>query len=135
MRVDTVSQRAAPTEAAAGGATASVLFDLLWGGLSDVLGAAATATLLRRSKGSLARRTHAVDELRIERAGLEYRYAVPDDWRVPSDAARATFGELVDELRPLLIQLTGAVILRRLDTIPAFGENGIVFSQLKPTDG
>ena len=36
---------------------------------------------------------------------------------------------LVDELRPLLMELTGATILDRLDQVPGFRDSGIVFSR------
>lgn len=109
--------------------TAAELFGLLWRSLSDLLGSATTATLLRRSRNAVAQRSPALVELQIDREGLEYRYRVPASWSNPDDAALGAVRELVGELRPLLMELTGEVILSELDANPAFAQNGIIFSQ------
>ncbi len=122
-------------------ATAADLFGLLWRSLSDLLGSATTATLLRRSKNAVARRMPVVGntgelealaqlgELTIERDGLEYRYALPPEWSQSASHGIAVMHALVDELRPLLMELTGAMILEQLDRVAAFRANGIVFSR------
>ncbi len=110
-------------------ATAADLFGLLWRTLSDLLGSATTATLLRRSRNALARRSPGVAELQIDREGLEYRYTVPASWSNPEGDGLDSVRDLVSELRPLLMELTGALILNQLDANPQFAESGIVFSQ------
>ena len=111
------------------GSTASdpslaALFTLVWEALADVLGTAATATLLRRAARAAVRRCTELNELAISRENLEYRYTLPAGWRNGGqpDALR----ELVAELRPLLVELTGPVVYRRLERIPALRERGII---------
>jgi hypothetical protein len=107
--------------------TAAALFALLWNVLSDSLGTAATATLLRRAMLGVTTRAPELAELRIERAGLEYRYCTPASWNQPSDEALALLKEVITELAPLLRELTGTVMLRRLDRHPDFRAGGITF--------
>ncbi len=109
--------------------TAADLFGLLWRGLSDLLGSATTATLLRRSKNAVAGRLPSAAELSIERQGLEYRYTLPPAWSQEASDGMDVMRALVDELRPLLMELTGATILENLDGVPGFRDNGIVFSK------
>jgi hypothetical protein len=110
-------------------ATAADLFGLLWRSLSDLLGSALTATLLRRSKNAVARRLPSAGEVAIDREGLEYRYTLPPSWSQATGDGSEAMRALVDELRPLLMELTGAMILEQLDRVAGFRENGIVFSR------
>jgi hypothetical protein len=110
-------------------ATAADLFGALWRALSDLLGSATTATLLRRSRNAVARRRPCAAELQIDREGLEYCYTVPASWSAPDGEGLDSLRELVNELRPLLMELTGAIILNQLDTNPTFAQSGIVFAQ------
>jgi hypothetical protein len=110
-------------------ATAVDLFALLWRSLSDLLGSATTATLLRRSRNAVAQRWPAIADLQIDREGLEYGYHLPASWSTADGEALDAVRALVGELRPLLMELTGEVILSQLDTNPTFAESGIVFSQ------
>lgn len=113
-------------------ATATDLFGLLWRSLSDLLGSATTATLLRRSKNAVARRLPAAGELAqltIDRDGLEYRYTLPPAWSQTGGDGIVLMHALVDELRPLLMELTGAMLLEQLDRVAAFRDNGIVFAR------
>jgi hypothetical protein len=109
--------------------TAADLFGLLWRSLSDLLGSATTATLLRRSRNAVARRAPDLADLQIDREGLEYRYRLPPSWSAPDDQALSTVRDIVGELRPLLMELTGEVILSQLDANPAFARSGIIFCQ------
>jgi len=110
-------------------ATAAALFGLLWASLSDLLGSATTATLLRRSKNAVARRLPSAAALAIEREGLEYRYTLPASWSDEAADGLDVMRALVDELRPLLMELTGATILEQLDRLAGFRDNGIVFTR------
>ena len=105
------------------------MFGLLWRSLSDLLGSATTATLLRRSKNALARRLPAAAAIGIEREALEYGYTLPPSWSQEAGDGMDLVYALVDELRPLLMELTGATILDELDRVPGFRDNGIVFSR------
>lgn len=110
-------------------ATAADLFGLLWRMLSDMLGSATTATLLRRSRNAVAQRAPELADLQIDREGLEYRYRLPASWLAADAQAVNTMRDIVSELRPLLMELTGAVILNQLDANPTFAESGIIFSR------
>jgi hypothetical protein len=106
---------------------AAVLFALLWEGLADVLGTAATAALVRRAaRGAMLRYPELV-ALVVVRENLEYRYTVPSAWNQPSSSAPAALRELASELRPLLIELTGSVVVRHLARIPELRARGILF--------
>lgn len=109
--------------------TAADLFGVLWRALSDLLGSATTATLLRHSRNASAQRWPKLAELQIDRDGLEYRYRLPASWSVAGGDGMDSMRDLVGALRPLLMELTGEVILTQLDANPTFAESGIVFSQ------
>lgn len=115
------------------GLSAADLFKLLWDGLADVLGTAATAVLVRRAARRAAARNAELAELAITREKLEYRFTLPRAWTERANAAAAiatadalALRELVGELRPLLVELTGPVVVRRLARIPELRERGIV---------
>ncbi len=62
-----------------------------------------------------------IGELAIERVGGEHRYVLPRSF----DRANGSAGplhDLLDELRPLLAELTGQVVLRRLEGVPQLRE-------------
>lgn len=93
------------------------LFTQIWLTLTDLLGSAATATLLRRSLRRAALTVPELQRIEITRERFEYRFAIPPAWHqgeVPPDALRA----LARELQPLLIELTGPVVLNRLRSDP-----------------
>jgi hypothetical protein len=107
---------------------AAKLFELIWASLCEVIGSAATAALVRRSVRRASVRFPALAGFSIAREGFEYQYATPEGW---SDSSRA--GECLEELRgvidalwPLLIELTGQVLVRRLQAIPEFQRGGLV---------
>ena len=114
--------------AAGAGLSTADLFKLLWEGLADVLGTAATAVIVRRAARRAASRNPELAELVISRDKLDYSFTLPRAWTEQAEAAaddRALRG-LVRELRPLLVELTGPVVVRRLAQIPALRERGIV---------
>src|ERR1051325_7380679 len=81
MRSRRVPGRARPSGAAAGAELSiAALFTLVWDALADVLGTAATATLLRRAARRAAPRCLELGELAIAREKLEYRYTLPPEW-------------------------------------------------------
>jgi hypothetical protein len=107
------------------GHTAAALFDLLWGTLADVLGTAATAVVLRRA----AKRATGAPELHrlvIQREAIGYTYIVPTGWREHgAGAPEAALDALARELRPLLAELTGSVVLQRLERVPGLRMLGL----------
>ena len=97
----------------------AAVIELLWETLSDLMGSAATATLLRRAAKRATRQAPALAGFEIVRDVLEYHYRLPDSWKEAQGPELVNaMCELTRELRPLLVELTGAVVLRRLDTIP-----------------
>jgi hypothetical protein len=103
--------------------TASELFAVLWERLADILGTSAVATLLRRSAKSVARRRTALSALAISRNGLSYGYVLPISWEQPTEESIDELRELICELWPLLIELTGSVVVKKLqhaDELVAF---------------
>ena len=111
------------------GESAAELFDLLWGTLADVLGTAATATLLRRSIKQVAARTAWSEPVIVGRNGLDYTYRLPETWKQPgNDEAVDVFRIVAAQLRLLLIELTGPVVVTRLGQLAPLRKWGIDFS-------
>lgn len=111
------------------GCSAARLFDLVWETMVDVLGSAATATLVRRSVKRAASRRRDLDDLIVSRAGFNYCYQVPDSWRECRPEPVASVRELARELSPLLVELTGPVIVRRLRAIPDLQRCEVLFQE------
>jgi len=111
------------------GDSAAALFDLLWESLADVLGTAATATLLRRSIKQAAARTTWSEPVVVARNGLEYTYRLPETWKEPgNDQAVDVLRLVAAELRVLLVELTGPVVIARLGDLAPLRKRGIDFS-------
>ena len=109
------------------------LFELLWDSLADVLGTAAAATLLRRAIKRAAAKISSAEAVVVIRNGPDYEYRLPETWRQPGneEALTALRGVAV-ELRALLIELTGPVVVRRLARLAPFRKLGIDFSDEAP---
>jgi hypothetical protein len=105
------------------------LFTLLWESLADILGTAATAALLRRAARRAVPRSPELAELAIARDNLEYRYTLPPAWNDREEGTLRALRVLVDELRPLLVEMTGQVVVRHLERIPELRERGILSPQ------
>ncbi len=104
---------------AAARVSSAELFDLLWSTLVDVLGPAGTATILARAVRRAQARHPELGDLVITRVGPEYRYAVPASF-VRAGGAPDALRHLLDEVRTLLTDLTGQVVLCRFDHLPEF---------------
>jgi hypothetical protein len=112
-----------------GGESAAELFDLLWGTLADVLGTAATATLLRRAIKRGAARTVWFEPVVVARNGLDYTYRLPDAWKQSgNDEAVEVFRVITAELKVLLVELTGPVVVARLGQLAPLRKWGIDFN-------
>jgi hypothetical protein len=117
----------APRGHQAGELTASALFELLWDGLTDILGTAATATLLRRALKQAATQKPVLNDIRIERQDLMYCYTLPDAWyQARDEQTMEVLRELGHTLVPLLIELTGPVVIRRLERLSPLCDLGIL---------
>jgi hypothetical protein len=111
------------------GASAAALFDLLWESVVDVLGSSATAILLRRSIKQAAPRIAGSAPVIVARNGLDYTYRLPETWKQPgNDEAVDALRIVAAELRALLIELTGPVVVARLGDLPALRKWGIDFT-------
>jgi hypothetical protein len=96
--------------------TVGALFDLLWDTVADLLGPAATATMLRRA----AARHPALAGLRIRQEDLAYRYDLPASWQRECEGeSLAALQTLPQELQGLLIEMTGPVVVGRLARVAA----------------
>ena len=113
--------------------SAAELFELLWESLADVLGTAAAATLLRRAIKRAAPRSSSAESVVVTRHGPDYEYRLPETWRQPgNEEALNTLRGMAVELRVLLIELTGPVVVRRLARLDSFRKLGIDFSDEAP---
>ena len=95
----------------------TLLFGALWETLDDIMGSAATATLVRRALKHASSRWPGLDGLSITRERFEYRYALPESWQREPDLGLSALKGLTRELQPLLVELTGAVVLHRLRSV------------------
>ena len=127
------SQRAGKGAADPGGtcANAAELFEVLWHAVADMLGTAATAALMRRAvQSACSGGEGGLEGLLIHREDLAYTYQVPASWRNGGDpCGQQALRALSRELQPLLRELTGPVVLRRLDRLEAFRRCGIRFHE------
>jgi hypothetical protein len=106
--------------------TTSELFDALWTALTDVIGPTAAATLLQESIRR-ARPSHpGVADIAIVQRQFEYTYTVPSAWKTTDAAPRKSFQAIVEELWPLLMGLTGTLVVRRLGAVPQLVECGVI---------
>jgi hypothetical protein len=95
----------------------SALFTILWDALADLLGTAATATLLKRAARRAQARSPELAELAIQRQGLGYSYTCPPSWSGRSIGTPPALRDLIGELRPLLIEMTGQLVIQSLEQI------------------
>ena len=113
--------------------SAAELFDLLWESLADILGTAAAATLVRRALKQVASQTSWSEPVIVTRNGLEYEYRLPETWKQPgNEEAVGALRVVAAELRVLLVELTGPVVISRLARLAPFRERGIDFSDEVP---
>ena len=112
-----VKLRAVRDGDAAAALSGAVLFKVLWDRLADMLGITATAVVLDRAARRARTHCHELDGLTISRVDGQFGYVVPPSLarvRGPSVALL----RLLDELRPLLVELTGQVAVRHLEEAP-----------------
>jgi hypothetical protein len=115
--------------------SAAELFDLLWESLADVLGTAAGAILLRRAIKQAASQASWSEPVIVARNGLDYQYRLPETWKQPgNEKAVGALRLVAAELRVLLVELTGPVVVRRLGCLAPLREQGINFTDEVPND-
>lgn len=101
----------------AAGLQTAALFTRLWDALADLLGTAATATILRRAARRALPHAQELGQLTFDRVDDQFTYAVPASFhrtRGPSVALRALAGEL----QPLLEESIGPLAQRHLARVP-----------------
>jgi len=124
----TLSQRGAATQA--GKPSVAQVFDILWENLADLMGTAAVATLMRRALRVASVTNPELASLNVLKEELEYKYHLPDSWQTECDGEQGrALKELLAELGPLLVQLTGPVAVRRVDRIAVLKECDILTSE------
>jgi hypothetical protein len=109
---------------------AAELFTLVWQGLVEVLGTAATATLVRRAALRAAASAPDLPSVVVNHNTVTYEYEIPAIWRRPDDArALHSLRLLLGELGLLLRELTGTVVVRRLERIAPLRKAGLSFGE------
>jgi hypothetical protein len=106
--------------------SSGALFGLIWDALVDLLGTAAAATILRRAARRAVRGGSDLAGRAVVRENLEYRYTLPPGWNDSSGGADRALRSLVEELLPLLVELTGPVVVSRIAQIPELEMRGII---------
>jgi hypothetical protein len=116
----------APAAFEAFGPPPAELFRRLWDAAAEVIGVGATAVLVKRAAGRVGAVANPGNVVEVERLGLGYRYRLPASWYAPGDPeATAAVRDLVAVLGPLLVELTGSVVVGRLAADPALRAAGL----------
>jgi hypothetical protein len=118
--------RPGQADAHAHACTASELFETLWTTLGEVIGPTATAALLQRSVRRAAAVRPDLQELVFSREQFVHTYAIPSSWSQDDEDALAALRQIVRELWPLLMELTGNVVVQRLRDVPSLAESGVI---------
>ncbi len=108
----------------------ATLFGFVWNTMAEVLGTAAAAAIVRRAVQRAAVQWPELVELSVSRDNLAYRYKLPPDWaKTTQTAARGqgAFRPLVAEIGRLLAELTGSVVINRLEQVPQLRARGLVW--------
>jgi hypothetical protein len=95
---------------------AKASFHVLWDQLTDLIGTTAAATLLRRAARHAEPRAPALAGLLISKSSFEYVVVVPAAW---NENGSDDLKILIQTLQPLLVELTGSIVVQRLRSIPA----------------
>ena len=115
-----------PAPPAGRGGTAAEVFDVLWATLADVIGPTATAALVQRSVKRVSAHEPELLDLVISRDQFVYTYELPASWaQTPVERAGA-LAEVARQLVPLLSELTGSVVVRRLRAEPVLRRSGLI---------
>jgi hypothetical protein len=106
---------------------AAALFAIVWDALVEVLGTAAVAAIVRRAAGRAAAQSPELAEIVIFREDHEYRYTLPHAWSHKTERAPPALQMLVAEIGQLLVELTGTVVVRRLEQIAELRARGLIW--------
>jgi hypothetical protein len=94
--------------------TTSDVFTILWDALADLLGGAQTAMLLERSARRAVARSPELAGLVIQRQRFVYTYSCPTGWSGSAGSTSPALRDLIVELRPLLLETTGQLVIEHL---------------------
>jgi hypothetical protein len=109
--------------------SAAELFATVWETIADVLGTATTAAIVRRAAGRAATRSPELVGLVVVREELEYQYRVPSTWSQGSERGLISLRVLAAELGRLLVELTGNIVVQRLEEDPELHTVGLVWRE------
>jgi hypothetical protein len=121
-----MSDRARPGEGHAE-VVAHDVFAVVWDALADILGTAAAAAIVRRAAGRAVVEHPALRELIISRQNLEYEWKLPEAWSRQRERGRLGLRVLAAEIGVLLRELTGTVVIARLEQIPQLQACGLTW--------
>ena len=111
----------------------AALFAIVWEAVAETLGTAGTAAIVRRAAARAATQSRELVDLVIRREKLEYRYTLPDAWSgraeaaTPRERAPIALRALIAEIGRVLVELTGSIVVGRLEQIPELRERGLVW--------
>ena len=123
---DRQTSRRAVTAVPPEACTAATLFDELWTSLVDILGPTAAAAVITRSVKSAASRQAGLEHPVIVREKFAYHHRTPASWSAANDRGLSALRAVVTELFPLLTELTGPVVVRRLREVKNLERCGIL---------
>ena len=104
----------------------AALFAMVWDAVADMLGTAGAAAVVRRAAQRASAERPELVGLVVVRQNLEYQYTLPIAWEHNTEREPAALRALVRELGRLLMELTGTVVVRRLEQIPELRAHGLV---------
>jgi hypothetical protein len=119
-----------PEQAAHEAGRGRSLLARLWDELVEILGPAATAALLRRSIKRAAEGGADLQGLAVARFRLAYALSEPR-W-TSKETELVALRAVARELGPLLVELTGHVVIKRLSLVPELRDSGISFMEDAP---
>lgn len=106
--------------------TASEAFDVLWATLADVIGPTATAALIQRSVKRASVAEPELLDVVIAREQFAYTYTLPKSWKRTPAQPTAALTQVIRQLWPMLAELTGSVVVRRLRQDPVLQRCGVI---------
>jgi hypothetical protein len=113
--------------------TTADMFQLIWTTLVGVLGATASATLVRRAARNAVAKRPQCETLRmldVTREGMQYRCDLPPSWDNDKGAHLNELRYLFQSaLCPLLEELTGTVVIRMLERHPELQRQGFAHNE------
>jgi hypothetical protein len=133
MSMAIANQTPGVREGADGDLDGAALFAIVWDAIAEVLGTGATAAIVRRAAGRAAPDSPELVDVVIRREKLEYHYTLPHAWSYTARAAAPegrvpiALRALIAEIGRLLMELTGSVLIGRLEEIPELRARGLLW--------